>query len=130
MIWACTTKQPEPTPSGPKPSTNGVDLSELTVEEAGARLKSSQIAVELAGMLDQWTLFEPTSFVTDPEPSDSWGSPWRLILIPGETASAKRYSPTGTDRDKARETLERLAADADAETLPAASSTRLAFALG
>ncbi len=108
----------------------GVDLSELTVEEAGARLKSSQIAVELAGMLDQWT------FVRAHQLRDRSGAE-RLLGIamaadpdPWRNRLRNTLSATGTDRDKARETLERLAADADAETLPAASTTRLAFALG
>jgi serine/threonine-protein kinase len=107
----------------------GVDIDKLEPAEAGALLHASQVAVELAGMLDQWTFVRRFQLKDDPGAD-------RLLAIakaadpdPWRNRLRDTLNTAVTDRDKARQTLEQLADVADAESLPAASVTRLAFAL-
>jgi serine/threonine-protein kinase len=108
----------------------GVDLDALEPAAAGAKLAASPVAAELAGVLDQWIFLRRAPWhpnqagaerlltvakLADPDP-------WRNRLR--DTLNDRR-----TDRGRTRAALEQLAADADADTLPVASVTRLAFAV-
>jgi serine/threonine-protein kinase len=109
----------------------GTDLDELSPQEAGARLAQSPVAAELANALDLWAFLRrhpslgadagahrlnAIAKIADPDP-------WRNKLRDALFASWPK------NRDQIRDTLEQLAAQADPETLPEASVTRLAWAL-
>ena len=108
----------------------GVDLDALDPAVAGARLALSPVAAELAGGLDQWIFVrrgqrppdrasvEPLLTVAKLADPDPWRNRLRDTL-----------NERVTDRGRTRDALEQLAASADADTLPEASVTRLAFAL-
>jgi eukaryotic-like serine/threonine-protein kinase len=108
----------------------GVDLEALVPAEAGLRLASSPVAAELAGGLDQWIFLKRTQ-----RPPDLAGTE-RLLTVakladpdPWRNRLRDNLNERVTDRGRTRAALEELAAGADADTLPEASVTRLAFAL-
>jgi eukaryotic-like serine/threonine-protein kinase len=113
----------------------GVDVEAAGAREAGERLAASPVAVELAGAMDQWIFIRRRQHPPDVEgiqqllavakaaDPNLWRNQLRDAL--GRDALGRR----GMKDLSARETLRRLAADADPENLPEASVTRLAFAL-
>jgi tetratricopeptide (TPR) repeat protein/tRNA A-37 threonylcarbamoyl transferase component Bud32 len=108
----------------------GVDLDALDPAEAGARLASSPVAAELAGGLDQWIFLRRAQRPTDFEGVE------RLLAVakladpdPWRNRLRDTLNERVTDRGRTRAALEQLASLADAENLPEASVTRLAFAL-
>jgi serine/threonine-protein kinase len=108
----------------------GVDVDALAAEEAGARLSKSPVAAELANALDQWAFLRRT-----PDLQDLAGAR-RLIAIakvadpdPWRNELRDSLDAPPEDWNRTRESLQQLASSADAETLPEASVTRLAWAL-
>ncbi len=117
----------------------GVDVEASGAREAGERLAASPVAVELAGAMDQWIFIRrgqnppdvdgiqqllAVAKAADPDP---WRNRLRDAL--GRDALGRRGMQEPSVRETLRETLRRLAADANPENLPEASVTRLAFAL-
>ncbi len=108
----------------------GVDVDALDPSMAAARLAASPVAAELAGGLDQWIFVRRTQRPPDPAvrtpaleiAKKADPDPWRNRLR--DTLNEQR--PAGV---APRTALEQLAASADADSLPEASVTRLAFAL-
>ncbi len=108
----------------------GVDVEAAGAREAGERLAASPVAVELAGAMDQWIFIRRRQAPPDVDGIQQLlavakaadPNPWRNRL---RDALGRR----GMQGPAARETLRGLAADADPESLPEASVTRLAFAL-
>ncbi len=108
----------------------GVDLDRLEPGEAGKVLAASPAAADLASALDQWASLrrgralhnasgaerlDATARLADPDP---WRNRLRDTLGRREGDPARRL-----------ESLEKLAATADVERLPVASTTRLATSL-
>jgi eukaryotic-like serine/threonine-protein kinase len=109
----------------------GVDVEALSPLAAGARLAASSAAAELAGALDQWLFIRRRQ-----DPPDIPGE--RHLLAVAKAADPDPWRNRLRDSldprlmregGRIRETLERLAASADPDSLPEASVTRLAFAL-
>ncbi len=110
--------------------TYGVDIDAIDPVQAGRMLGESPVAVELANALDQWTFIRRS-----PAKRDLAGAR-RLSAVAREadrdqwrTRLRETLDLMVSDRGRALEGLSRLAATADADKLPEASVTRLAFAL-
>ena len=108
----------------------GVDVEALSPREAGARLAASSNAAELAGALDQWLFIRRRQ-----DPRDIPGERHLLAVAkaadpdPWRNRLRDSLDPRFMNKGGTLETLERLAASADPDSLPEASVTRLAFAL-
>jgi serine/threonine-protein kinase len=108
----------------------GVDLDALEPATAGARLRASPAAAELAGALDQWAFIRRGGFLRDPSGAD------RLVAVakaadpdPWRNQLRDTLAHMPADRGRAIAALERLADTADLDRLPEASVSRLAFSL-
>jgi eukaryotic-like serine/threonine-protein kinase len=108
----------------------GVDIDALDPVKSGRLLGESPVAIELANALDQWTFIRRSAATRDLPGAqrlsavarEADADPWRTRL-------RETLDVMVTDRSRALEGLLRLAATADADQLPEASVTRLAFAL-
>ncbi len=108
----------------------GVDVDALDPGVAAARLAASPVAAELAGALDQWI------FVRRGQRPPDFAGARRLLAIakaadpdPWRNRLRDTLNDPAKDRGRTKIALEQLAASADADSLPEASVTRLAFAL-
>jgi eukaryotic-like serine/threonine-protein kinase len=112
----------------------GVDLDALEPDQSAALLAARPVAVELAGILDQWTFIRWRL----PEPKHSGAKrliaiakladpdPWRNQL---RDSLGRERSRESRSRASESNDLDKLAASADVEKLPGASLARLAWAL-
>ncbi|QEH36260.1 Serine/threonine-protein kinase PknB [Aquisphaera giovannonii] len=108
----------------------GVEIDGPDPAEAGALLAASPVATELANALDQWT------FLRRRQGGPRSAAAGRLVAIakvadpdPWRNRLRDTLHDAAADRAQAVEALRKLAATADAERLPEASVTRLAWAL-
>jgi eukaryotic-like serine/threonine-protein kinase len=108
----------------------GVDLDVLDPAESGRALAASPAAADLASALDQWAFLRRGQTLRDPDGAD------RLVAAakaadPDPWRNRLRGTLGRTEEGPAHklEALERLAATADVDRLPAASVTGLANSL-
>ena len=129
--WASTTTRPRPTPNTPPRSAPmAFDLDQLDPTTAGRVLASSPAAADLASALDRWAFLRRGRILGDAAGADRLVAvarvadpdPWRNRLR--DTLGRMEGGPT-----RRLDALERLAATANLDRLPAVSVTRLATSL-